>query len=113
MGRIGGPLGKSLGGAREALGGALAQPFAARRSLLSVREAVRVAPERPPRSTGTAARCGKNAAVSPRSLPLAPRAKVDPPTFAKVDPLRPRRRREGLREGCRRPPQSLWKLLYI
>ena len=34
MGRIGGPLGKSLGGAREALGGTLVQPFAAPRSLL-------------------------------------------------------------------------------
>ena len=34
MGRIGGPLGKSLGGTREALGGTLVQPFAAPRSLL-------------------------------------------------------------------------------
>ena len=29
-----------------------------------------VAPERPPRLAGTAARCGKDAAVSPRFLPL-------------------------------------------
>ncbi|HCG19529.1 MAG TPA: hypothetical protein DER26_00835 [Verrucomicrobia bacterium] len=47
MGRIGGPLGKSLGGAHEALGGALAQPFAALRCLFSVREAFRISPELP------------------------------------------------------------------
>ena len=52
-----------------------------------------VAPERPPRSTGTAARCGKDAAVSPRSLSLSsakaghPLAYVRGVNVSPADPL--------------------------
>ena len=46
MGRIGGPLGKSWGGAREALGGTLVQPFAAPRSLLHRRDGIGVPAQR-------------------------------------------------------------------
>ena len=52
-----------------------------------------VAPERPPRSTGTAARCGKDAAVSPRFLSLSsakaghPLAYVRGVNVSPADPL--------------------------
>ena len=69
-----------------------------------------VAPERPPRSTGTAARCGKNAPVSPRSLPLASAPFVRegrPPISTDGDPPPSRRSTPHLREG--QPPSSTEK----
>ena len=61
MGRIGGPLGKSWGGAREALGGTLVEPFAAPRSLLHRRDGH-------PRSGATASPFRRNGITVSRQL---------------------------------------------
>ena len=68
MGRIGGPLGKSLGGAREALGGTLVQPFAAPRSLLHRRDGYPVPAQRHHRSGATASRFRRNGITVSRHL---------------------------------------------
>ena len=68
MGRIGGPLGKSLGGAREALGGTLVQPFAAPRSLLHRRDGHPVPAQRHRRSGATASPFRRNGITVSRHL---------------------------------------------
>ena len=68
MGRIGGPLGKSWGGAREALGGTLVQPFAAPRSLLHRRDGHPVPAQRHHRSGATASPFRRNGITVSRQL---------------------------------------------
>ena len=65
MGRIGGPLGKSLGGTREALCGTLGKPFAAPRSLLHRRDAYPVPAQRHRRSGATPSPFRRNGITVP------------------------------------------------